>query len=160
MSRSHSAQLLGSITREVRTFIANVILFNERTAEQLGLNVTDLQCLNLLDLAGSATPGQLAKWCARTTGGITVVLDRLEEAGYVKREDNPKDRRSSIIRPVPGARKNLMAIYRANSELLLHVLSGYDQHQLKLILDFFEKTNRGAAERDRERTSRRSRVAR
>ena len=76
-------EVLASLEREVRAMIAGVILFNERTARALALNGTDLQCLNLIDLRGTATPGELARCCCLTTGGITVVLDRLENAGYI-----------------------------------------------------------------------------
>ena len=39
--------------------LAGAILFNQKVADELGLNATDLQCLNLLELQGSLTPGEL-----------------------------------------------------------------------------------------------------
>jgi DNA-binding MarR family transcriptional regulator len=76
---------------EVRRFIANTVLFNQRLADALGINATDYQVLNVLDLRGSARPGELAKLTGLTTGGVTVVLDRLERAGFVRRERNPNE---------------------------------------------------------------------
>jgi DNA-binding MarR family transcriptional regulator len=35
-----------------------------------------------------------------TTGAITGIVDRLERAGYVRRERHPIDRRSVIVHPV------------------------------------------------------------
>src|SRR5215813_4819855 len=89
MSSPSRSELMEALTKEVRQFIAGAILFNLKVAEDLGRNATDLQCLNLLEIQGSATPGELAKWSRLTTGGITVVLDRLEKAGYIRREPNP-----------------------------------------------------------------------
>jgi DNA-binding MarR family transcriptional regulator len=144
MSRENRKALLESLTTEVRRFIAQVILFNEKVAAELELNGTDLQSLHLLVLQGWATPGQLAEWAAVTTGGMTVVLDRLERAGYVTREPNPRDRRSSIVRPVPAKLRKLEAIYRSKGEGLASALSSYNQRELRLLLDFFQKTSRGS----------------
>jgi len=133
---------IAELTREVRRFLAGGILFNQRVAEDVGLNATDLQCLNLLELAGSLKPGDLARCCGLTTGGVTVVLDRLEKAGYIKRKPNPDDRRSLLIHPVTAKLRKLQAIYRSKGEGLARILSAYDDRQLELILDFFRRTNR------------------
>ncbi len=147
MSTTRQMKRIESLTREMREFIARAILFNLKVAEEVGLNGTDLQCLNLLNLQGSTTPGELARWSCLTTGGMTVVLDRLERAGYVKREDNPNDRRSSVVRPVRRGMQKLEAIYRSRGEALARAASGYDERELKLILDFFKKANSASDER-------------
>jgi len=146
MSRQQQEELIKSLATEVRKFIAGTILFNEKVAKELGLNGTDLQCLNLLDLKGPLKPGELAQWCALTTGGVTVILDRLEKAGYIRRESNPADRRSLIIRPVPARARKLRRIYQSKSDTLLKVLSGYDETGLQTILGFFQKANLGSAD--------------
>jgi DNA-binding MarR family transcriptional regulator len=120
--------------------LAGAILFNQKVADDLGLNATDLQCLNLLDLQGSLTPGDLARCCGLTTGGVTVVLDRLEKAGYIRREANPRDRRSLLIRPVPARMRRLHAIYRSKSQSLADALAPYSERELELILDFVTRT--------------------
>lgn len=145
MSRQQK-ELIKSLVTEVRKFIAGTILFNENVAKEMGLNGTDLQCLNLLDLKGSLKPGELAQWCALTSGGVTVILDRLEKAGYLRREPNPADRRSLIIRPVPGRARKLRQIYQSESDTLLRVLSEYDEAGLRTILGFFQETNLGSAD--------------
>ena len=141
MSSKKQGALLMALMTEVRWFIAGAILFNDKVAQEIGLNATDLQCLHLLVLQGSATPGQLARWSSLTTGGMTVVLDRLEKAGYVKRERNPKDRRSLIVKPVLSKLRELEATYRSKGEALAGVLSGFKEKDLELILDFFRKVN-------------------
>ena len=130
--------------QEVRRFLASGILFNEKVAAELGLNGTDLQLLNLLELQGSATPGDLARWSSLTTGGVTVAVDRLEKAGFVKREPNPKDRRSNIIRPVPKRLLDLYLIYKSKGELVVNVLSGFNDRELKTIMNFLKKANGGS----------------
>src|SRR5580698_5169113 len=111
MSSRRAAIRHKSLVIEIRKFIASAIFFNQKVAERFHLNLTDTQCLNLLELSGSATPGQLATRTGLTTGGVTVVLDRLEKAGFVKREPNPNDRRSLIVRTLPGNMTRLHAAY-------------------------------------------------
>jgi len=45
-----------------------------------------------------ATPGSLAEALGLTSGSITVMLDRLESAGYVERAADPADRRRLLRR--------------------------------------------------------------
>ncbi|MGO8789580.1 MAG: MarR family winged helix-turn-helix transcriptional regulator [Terriglobia bacterium] len=146
MSSAKRGKLVQSLTGEVRRFIAGAILFNLRVADEVGLNGTDMQCLNLLQLQGSATPGEFARWAFLTTGGVTVLLDRLEKAGYVRREPNPQDRRSSIVRPVPAKFRKLYALYQSKGQALAQALSAYKERDLEVILDFFTRVNRGGGE--------------
>ena len=70
-------------------------LMSQAAAERIGINPTDLNCLNILSLGGKLTAGQLAQATGLTTASITGVVDRLEEAGYVRRERDAQ-------RPPPG----------------------------------------------------------
>ncbi len=149
MSSLKRTALLDSVTLEVRRLIAGTILFNEKIAARVGLNGTDLQCLHLLELQGSATPGELARWAGLTTGGVTVVLDRLESAGYLRREPNPADRRSTIVRPVMARLKKLGEMYQAQGEGLARVLAGFPDPHLSLILTFLKEVNEAGAEASR-----------
>src|SRR6516225_8343013 len=67
------------------------IMFHQAVADRLGLNPTDHKCLDLVHRAGGATAGDLAEWTGLTTGAITGLIDRLERAGFVRREDHPGD---------------------------------------------------------------------
>ena len=89
MSTGNRAALHASLIRNIRYFIAGTIVFNQKVADSVGLHLTDMQCLNLLELEGAMTPGKLAKWMGLSTGGVTVMLDRLEQGGYIRREANP-----------------------------------------------------------------------
>ncbi|MGB6160690.1 MAG: MarR family transcriptional regulator, partial [Acidobacteriaceae bacterium] len=97
MSSKQHARLFPALVRAVRLFIAGSSLFSQRVSEKLGLHPTDMQFLNLLELLGPMTPGFLAQCSGLSSGGVTVVLDRLEKAGYVRRSANPSDRRSVLV---------------------------------------------------------------
>ena len=66
---------------------------DNRAAEVLGVNLTDLHCLNIVENHGGVTAGALAVQAGLTTGAVTGVVDRLERAGYARRVPDPADRR-------------------------------------------------------------------
>ena len=75
-------------------------MFHQAVAECVGLNVTDHKCLDVLVRSGPMTAGQLAQLTGLTTGAVTGVLDRLERAGFVRRQSDPSDRRRVIAQPL------------------------------------------------------------
>ena len=62
------------------------MVFRYAIAGQLGLTVSDLECLDYLADVGSATAGQVAERTNLTTGAVTSMLRRLERAGYLASE--------------------------------------------------------------------------
>jgi MarR family transcriptional regulator, organic hydroperoxide resistance regulator len=141
MSRRRRA-LRESLIRESRRFLANGILFNQQLADRLGINATDYQILNLMGLYGPITPSALASLSGLSSGGMTVVIDRLEQAGYIERERNPADRRSVIVRFVASRQRKLEVLYKPVLARMDAVLAEFDQKQLALINDFFTRSNR------------------
>ncbi|HZW30139.1 MAG TPA: MarR family transcriptional regulator [Isosphaeraceae bacterium] len=119
-----------------------MILFHEAVAARLGLSAVEWKCLGLLDQHGPTTAGRLAELSGFTTGAITGIVDRLEKAGYVRREPNPRDRRSIIIQGLPnsGLRKQVMPIFASLGRAMEEVCSRYSAQELATIRDYFERT--------------------
>lgn len=140
-SRSNRKELTERLARSVRQSIASAILFNQKVADDVGINLRDLQLLHLLQLHGPSTPRDLARWACVTTGGMTVVLDRLEKDGYVKREPNPADRRSCIVHLILESLRKLEGVYRSKGEQLSGVAGRYKDRDLRLLIEFFEQIN-------------------
>jgi DNA-binding MarR family transcriptional regulator len=141
MSSESQSQLFPALVRAVRLFIAGSSLFSQRVAEKLALHPTDLQFLNLLDLLGPMTPGTLARLSGLSSGGVTVVLDRLEKAGYVRRSSHPSDRRSILVGLVPARRRSVNANFDAAQRQLGSVLAGFSHQELQTVLKFFSMAN-------------------
>jgi DNA-binding HxlR family transcriptional regulator len=78
-------------------------LLGQVSADRIGINATDLNCLNLVALTGRLTAGELARQTGLSTASITGVLDRLEEGGFVRRVRDPHDRRRVIVELGGGA---------------------------------------------------------
>jgi len=85
----------------LQRLIAEAVTTHEAVALRLGINPTDLRCLNLIGSQPGMTPTRLAELAGLTTGAITGVLDRLEAAGFVRREADPSDRRRLTVHADP-----------------------------------------------------------
>lgn len=90
-------QLEGDFLLAMRRTSSLMQLMSQAAAERIGINVTDLNCLNVVALTGSMTAGELARATGLTTASITGVLDRLEEGGFIRRERDSRDRRKVIV---------------------------------------------------------------
>jgi DNA-binding MarR family transcriptional regulator len=125
--------------------IAAAILFSHQVAEQLKLGSSDAQFLTLLDVHGSLTPGQFAEMTGLKTGTVTGVLDRLENAGLVRRERDSGDRRKVIVSANNNdLRTRVDPQYQQQADRLLGLLQSYDDDQLEVIADFM-RTVSGAS---------------
>jgi len=141
LSSGRQTRLFPALNRAVRLFIAGSSLYSHRVAERFGLHPTDMQFLNLLELLGPATPGVLGRCSGLSSGGVTVVLDRLEKAGFIRRSRNPADRRSLLISIVPARQKKLTATYATVQEQFRGVLEGFSDAELEVVLRFFSAAN-------------------
>ncbi len=137
--------LLDKLGENTREFIAKVILSNQKIANELQISTIDLQCVNIIELlGGEATPGQIAKNIHLTTGGVTIMLDRLEKKGYIERRPNPDDRRSIIIK-IPEERvAKLHLMYKSRGIKLDKILSKFNNEELSIIIHFFSEMNKNA----------------
>jgi DNA-binding MarR family transcriptional regulator len=116
---------------------ATMQLLGQLSAERIGINVTDLNCLNIVALTGSMTAGDLARATGLTTASITGVLDRLEEAGFVRRERDPNDRRRVIVNLNAGRGWHDVApVFAPVIKAWRGAAAGYSDDELRLILDF------------------------
>src|SRR6266849_788444 len=101
-SQEKHAALLGELAQEFRQFNGLGASFFRAAAAKVGMTVTDMQVIDILDSTGPTTAGQLAELTGLTTGAITGMINRLEEAGLVRRERDPTDGRRVIVQLVPG----------------------------------------------------------
>jgi DNA-binding MarR family transcriptional regulator len=91
--RRTKRDLVDELIREYRASGNLDSAFDNVAAERLGVNETDLHCLNIIESRGGLTAGELAAQAGLTNGAITGVLDRLEAAGFARRVADPADRR-------------------------------------------------------------------
>ena len=92
--------LLGSIVR-LNVEVGEVL---ERMASASGLTFADYLVLGVVRRSPhhQSAPTAIATVLGRTTGGMTLTLDRLESAGLVRRARHDTDRRRVVIELTPA----------------------------------------------------------
>lgn len=111
---------------------------DHRAALIFGVNRTDLRLLILLVGQGPLTAGALARAVGISTGGMTIALDRLEQAGYVRREPNAKDRRSVVVRVTDRIAAPSRQAFGPLQRRLTTVLRAYQPEQLELLAELLD----------------------
>ena len=82
------------------------------------------------------TAGRLAEVTGLTTGAITGVVDRLEKAGFVRRERDENDRRKVFIATIPENLAKLGRFYEHMQRAILKDWETYSDAELRLLLRF------------------------
>jgi DNA-binding MarR family transcriptional regulator len=112
-------------------------------AEALGVNRTDLRCLDLIVRGGPQTATELGGRLHLTRGSMTTLIDRLEGAGYVRRHDDPDHGRRKLVTPTRRLFEAFTPLLKPAIDNGLARLARYTDAELRLILDFVQATRDG-----------------
>jgi DNA-binding MarR family transcriptional regulator len=134
MKRDEVIQAINEKFREIST---ETIMFHQAVADVLGLHITDHKCLDFIYRFGAMPAGKLAELTGLTTGAVTGIIDRLEEAGYVRRTNDPKDRRRTIVEPTRNKKleRKIEALFTPLHDRMHKLLSSYSDSELAFLLD-------------------------
>jgi len=134
MKREDTIQAINEKFREMST---ETIMFHQAVADMLGLHITDHKCLDFIYRFGAMPAGRLAELTGLTTGAVTGIIDRLEEAGYVRRTNDPKDRRRTIVEATKNKKleKKIETIFIPLRDRMHKLLSSYSDSELAFLLD-------------------------
>lgn len=135
---------MAALNLALRSVSGQGVLYSQAMAERLGVNSTDLECLDIILMQGPVTAGDLARASGLTTGAITGVIDRLSRAGFVRREPGRDDRRKVMVRALPAVERQIAPLSRPMEQGALALLSSYDDKELALLLDFLNRAHEGA----------------
>ena len=138
--------LLNTLDETLRNVSAQSVLMSDAVAKLVGLNSTDLECLDLLGLAGSTTAGRLASHAGLTTGAMTAVIDRLERAGFARRVRDADDRRCVLVEALPDRVRQIEQLYRPLIAAVARLNEEYGDRQLAVIVDYLSRAVTLAAE--------------
>ena len=116
--------------------------FDNLAADVLGVNGTDLHCLNAIENSGGLTAGELAAETGLTSGAVTGVIDRLERAGFARRVSDPDDRRRVKVEVTPKFYARAERIWGPMAADWESSLSRrFTAQQLDEIIEFLRTTN-------------------
>jgi DNA-binding MarR family transcriptional regulator len=138
MSR-YKREIFDELVNEIRRSQTATDRFDQAVADALGLNRTDMRCLDVLEREGSVSAGRLAQATGLTSGAMTTALDRLERIGYVRRVRDASDRRRVLVELTPKAQGEAGRFYREHEVRSELAYQSYSAQQLELLLRFIRE---------------------
>jgi MarR family transcriptional regulator, organic hydroperoxide resistance regulator len=148
-------RLIREFTQAGRESSRLSVLFRSAAAAELGMTVTDGECLDFLLETGAATAGQIAEQTNLTTGAVTSMIRRLQRAGYVTSQRDAADRRKIIVKPVPEKLAAAADIYTAYIRQAGPLLSTYTNDQLAFLTHHYQQLSAIYRDTIKQHTSRR-----
>ncbi|MGD0440148.1 MAG: MarR family transcriptional regulator [Acidimicrobiales bacterium] len=139
MSNEKRKRSLAELTEALRAFLSASDAFDEALGGALGLNATDVRCVDLLDQYGTMTAGALAAVAGLSTGAVTFLLDRLERAGFVRRVRDDQDRRRVLVELAPLARAQISELHAGLHEALKTSAQHFSMSDLESIITFLRE---------------------
>jgi DNA-binding MarR family transcriptional regulator len=131
----------------------------DETLAEFGLDWAEYKLLGLLTREGDAyrsSPGRLARLMELSSGAMTNRLDRLEQAGLLRRLPDPSDRRGIQVELTPQGRKlyeDAIGVQGRKESLVAAALTNAEKKQLnallrRLMIEFERAEGRSPADDD------------
>jgi DNA-binding MarR family transcriptional regulator len=154
LSRDTKRKLADELIHLVRANETANDAFDEVACRKLGINRTDLRCLNIIDNEHEpVTAGRLAELSGLTTAAVTSVLDRLERAGYARRVRDREDRRQVFVETTPLLAERAGPMWGPLGDEATAALSRMSVEELNGVIEFLRfgiELNERHAERVRK----------
>jgi DNA-binding MarR family transcriptional regulator len=136
---------------------------DQAAAEFLGIHRTDTRLLDVLQMTGRMSAGELAKAGRLSPGAVTAALDRLERVGYVRRVRDENDRRRVLVEVTDRLDALTWELYGPLAESGDAMLGDLSEEHLTVMRDVMREAARlqmEQADRVRERSARQSSTTR
>ena len=134
------------VAASLRALSTEIDRLDQVAADRYGLNRTDMRALDIVGQAGPLAPTALARLLGFTTGGVTSVLDRLERAGYIRRQPDPRDRRRQVVHATEATAARDQEVFGGLIHRTSQLLATYTDDQLRVIHDFLDRTRQLTAD--------------
>jgi len=128
--------LVEELRQELRGYQSALDAFDEAVSQRLGVNRTDLRCLDLLEQRQPLTAGALAGASGLSSGAVTFVIDRLERAGLVQRRRDAADRRRVLVELAPLGEEQAWALHEPMVRDARRAISGFSLGEIRATCRF------------------------
>jgi DNA-binding MarR family transcriptional regulator len=139
-SSTGKRQLVHEVIAEMRALASEMDGLDQAAADRHGINRTDMRCVEILRRLGPMQPKDLAEAMGYTTGGITTVIDRLEDSGYAIRQPDHYDRRKVFVEATSLAGKQGASIYGTLIKAFEQELAETPDGDLTVIRNFLRRS--------------------
>jgi DNA-binding MarR family transcriptional regulator len=132
-------ETIDSVIRSLRRVNLQGSFFGQTVAVRFGLSESDVEALEVLIDTGAATAGRLSELMGLSSGAVTRVIDRLEQAGYVRRVPDPADRRRVVVELIPEKMAAVEATMARFGDKSADEMGRYSEAELAVINDFLTR---------------------
>jgi DNA-binding MarR family transcriptional regulator len=141
-------QLIAALQLEMRLMSSYDALFSQAVAERAGMHPTDIETMDLLNVLGPMTAGELSEHTGLSSGATTRLIDRLQRVGFVRRRPDDHDRRRVIIEPIWDNLGQIGELFQPLADGLAQLWSSFSEADLRVILDFARRSNAAVLEQN------------
>lgn len=136
-----TTHLQEQLAQRMRGLGSRTVLYQQNVAAALKVYNSDFLSVDILRERGPITAGELSKLTGLSTGSVTALIDRLEKNGFVRRQNDPNDRRKVIIVPIYEEKEDVSHIYMPLNDAMMELASTYSDEELTLITQFLDKAS-------------------
>jgi DNA-binding MarR family transcriptional regulator len=122
-----------ALVHEIFDLGVAIDLIGQVAAARLGINQTDLICLELLHRRGPMSAGEVASALGLTTAAISAMATRLEAGGFAHREMDPKDRRRVLLHASPSGLDKVYHFFDNLYQASTRLYEAYDERDVRML---------------------------
>ncbi|MEE8600584.1 MarR family winged helix-turn-helix transcriptional regulator [Euzebya tangerina] len=111
----------------------------QHVADLMDLSERDVRALEHLMERPDLGPADLALLLGISTASSTVLVDRLEDAGHIRRQPHPEDRRRKQLVVTQHASDEMLANLRPLFDMLKAIDDDFDEHEKAVIESYLRK---------------------
>ncbi len=138
--------LAHELTRAVLTTADTFLREGQRLFRRHGLTAAQYNVLSVLAPAPAAGMSQreLGDLLVVDRSNVTGLVDRMEKAGWVRRADDPNDRRVYRVQLTAAGRRLWSEVSPRYAEVVAQVTAGLGEQQARATLKVLQKLREGA----------------
>jgi DNA-binding MarR family transcriptional regulator len=141
-----------AVLEAMRTYRAAESAMRRRTQLSMGMGENDLLALRYVITAQqdgrSIGPKELAGYLGISSASTTVLIDRLERSGQLRRENSPFDRRALILVPTATTDAEIQAALGDVPERMVDVANRLDPTEASVVIEFLSQMRQAVDEID------------
>ena len=111
-----------------------------------GLSTTEFAALEALFHKGDLLVGELQRKVLKSSGGITYVVDRLQDKGLVARKPCATDRRAIYASLTKRGRALMEGVFPVHAGVLKAAMAGLTKEEKRAAIDLLRRLGMGASE--------------
>lgn len=110
-----------------------------RIAAAYGLTLGQFAVLEALYHKGDLTVGQVQAAILSTSGTIPLIVNKLEQRGYLTRCQDEKDRRCWVLHLTEAGRKLIAEVYPQNEEMILRQMDCWTEEEKATLVSLLKR---------------------